>query len=137
MWKTGAETDAHIWPEIPSCSAVRHGRKLRKCGKTGSVTPWLLDWTFAGNEVCDKLAAIGLLFSMIIYLTQEFHLNQVAALNILTISNGTCYLTPIIGGYIADAYLGRYLTLIISSFINLVVSLLPPPSLPVPLLYTL
>ena len=74
-----------------------------------------------GNEVCDKLGAIGLLFSMILYLTEEFHLDQVVALNILTISSGTCYLTPIIGGYIADAYLGRYVTLLISSFINLMV----------------
>eukprot|EP00250_Pteridium_aquilinum_P017242 c23525_g2_i3 orf=525-2549(-) len=73
-----------------------------------------------GNEVCDKLASIGLLFSMILYLTQNFHLEQVAAANILTISNGTGYITPIIGGYLADSYLGRFSTLIISSFINLV-----------------
>ncbi|MCO5571031.1 hypothetical protein L7F22_024762 [Adiantum nelumboides] len=72
-----------------------------------------------GNEVCEKLAAIGLFFSMILYLTQEFHLEQVAAANILTISSGTGYLSPIIGGYVADAYLGRFWTLIISSLINL------------------
>lgn len=30
---------------------------------------------------------------------------------------GTCYLTPLIGAFLADAYLGRYLTIIIFSVI--------------------
>lgn len=72
-----------------------------------------------GTEVCDKLATIGLLLGIILYLTQEFHIEIVAAINILNISTGTGYISPIIGGYIADAYIGRYWTLIISSFINL------------------
>lgn len=77
-----------------------------------------------GNEVCDKLASIGLMFSMILYLTQDFHLEQVAAANILAISSGTGYITPIIGGYLADSYLGRFWTLIIASIINLLGMLL-------------
>lgn len=72
-----------------------------------------------GNEVSDKLATIGLLLGMILYLTQEFHFDLVAAANILNIGTGTGYITPIIGGYLADSYIGRYWTLIISSFINL------------------
>lgn len=71
-----------------------------------------------GNEVCEKLASIGLMFSMILYLTQVFHLDQVTAVNILTISSGTGYISPIIGGYLADSYLGRFWTLIIASVIN-------------------
>ncbi|KAH7299520.1 hypothetical protein KP509_24G016400 [Ceratopteris richardii] len=56
---------------------------------------------------------------MILYLTEEFHLQQVTAANILAISSGTGYLSPILGGYLADAYLGRFWTLILSSIVNL------------------
>ncbi|KAI5076458.1 hypothetical protein GOP47_0008523 [Adiantum capillus-veneris] len=94
-------------------------RRLRDKQQAMEPGGWKTMPFVLGNEVCEKLAAIGILFSMILYLTQEFHLEQVAAVNILTVSSGTGYLSPILGGYLADAYLGRFWTLIISSLINL------------------
>lgn len=76
-----------------------------------------------GNEVCDKLAGIGLYFSMILYLTENYHMQQVTAANVLSISNGTSSITPLIGGYLADAYLGRFWTLVTSSCISQVAML--------------
>lgn len=113
------------WKLPSSASSMRlrlHGAISSLRDKKQAMEPggWKTMPFVLGNEVCDKLASIGLLFSMILYLTQEFHIEQVAAANILTISNGTGYISPIIGGYLADAHLGRYWTLIISSSINLI-----------------
>ncbi|KAI5076428.1 hypothetical protein GOP47_0008493 [Adiantum capillus-veneris] len=93
-------------------------RKL--CERKRSMSPggWKTMPFILGTEVCDKLATIGLLLGIILYLTQEFHIKIVTAVNILNVSTGTGYILPIIGGYIADAYIGRYWTLIIASIIN-------------------
>ncbi|KAH7387809.1 hypothetical protein KP509_16G042000 [Ceratopteris richardii] len=62
----------------------------------------------AGNEICEKLGAIGLSANMIMYLTQVLHMDYVQAVNILTNFGGTSSLTPLIGAFLADAYVGRF-----------------------------
>lgn len=36
---------------------------------------------------------------------------------------GTCYITPLIGAFVADAYLGRYLTILCFSIVYVIVSI--------------
>jgi len=48
--------------------------------------------------------------------------NTTAATNITTWS-GTCYITPLLGAFLADSYLGRYWTIAIFSIIYVLVSL--------------
>jgi dipeptide/tripeptide permease len=74
-----------------------------------------------------------------VYLTQVFHMRSVDAATLLNGLNGTTSLAPIIGAFLSDAYLGRYLALAIASIASLIVSfnffsspLLPFPSLPFP-----
>jgi dipeptide/tripeptide permease len=66
-----------------------------------------------------------------VYLTQVFHMRSVDAATLLNGLNGTTSLAPIIGAFLSDAYLGRYLALAIASVASLIVSFLPSfPSLP-------
>jgi hypothetical protein len=62
-----------------------------------------------------------------VYLTQVFHMRSVDAATLLNGLNGTTSLAPIIGAFLSDAYLGRYLALAIASVASLIVS--PPPLL--------
>lgn len=39
--------------------------------------------------------------------------------------NGTCYITPLIGAFVADAYLGRYRTILCFSVVYVIVSMIP------------
>jgi hypothetical protein len=44
------------------------------------------------------------------------------AANLVTNWNGTVYLLPLVGAYVADAHWGRYLTIIVFSIIYLIVT---------------
>jgi hypothetical protein len=58
-------------------------------------------------------------------------MRSVDAATLLNGLNGTTSLAPIIGAFLSDAYLGRYLALAIASVASLIVSFLPSfPSLP-------
>ncbi|KMZ75763.1 putative peptide transporter, Protein NRT1/ PTR FAMILY 8.4 [Zostera marina] len=64
------------------------------------------------NECCERLAFEGMVSNIVNYLTDR--LNKDNATAAITVNNwsGTCYLTPLIGAFIADAYLGRFSTIV-------------------------
>ncbi|KAJ7552485.1 hypothetical protein O6H91_06G057200 [Diphasiastrum complanatum] len=76
--------------------------------KTGgwSACPFIL-----GNECCERLAYYGISTNLVVYLTKILHQGNAAAANNVTNWSGTAYITPLIGGFFADAYLGRYWTI--------------------------
>ncbi|KAF8681841.1 hypothetical protein HU200_045283 [Digitaria exilis] len=80
-----------------------------------------------GNETFEKLGTLGTSANLLVYLTQVFHMRSVDAATLLNGLNGTTSLAPIIGAFLSDAYLGRYLALAIASIASLIVS--PPPQL--------
>ncbi|KAI7726365.1 hypothetical protein M8C21_025955 [Ambrosia artemisiifolia] len=99
---------------------------------------WRACYFIIGYEVCERMAYYGIATNLALYLTRELHEGTVKSSNNVTNWVGTVWMTPILGAYIADTYLGRYWTFIISSIIylmgmsllTLVVSLpsLKPPS---------
>ncbi|RRT83091.1 hypothetical protein B296_00013445 [Ensete ventricosum] len=63
------------------------------------------------NECCERLAYYGMSSNMVNYMKDRLHQeNATAAMN-NTNWSGTCYITPLLGAFIADAYLGRYRTI--------------------------
>ncbi|KAJ6871756.1 protein NRT1/ PTR FAMILY 8.1 [Populus alba x Populus x berolinensis] len=69
----------------------------------------------AGNECCERLAYYGMSTNLVNYLGDRLNQGNVAAANSVTNWYGTCYVTPLIGAFLADSYLGRYWT--IASFV--------------------
>ncbi|XAR68851.1 Peptide-transporting ATPase [Bertholletia excelsa] len=76
--------------------------------KTGNwkACPFIL-----GNECCERLAYYGMSTNLVNYLQQRLNQGNVTAANNVTNWSGTCYITPLIGAFLADAYLGRYWTI--------------------------
>lgn len=70
-------------------------------------------------EVFERMAYYGISSNLVIYLTKRLHEGTVEAANNVTNWVGTVFLTPVIGAYIADAYLGRYWTFLIASVVYL------------------
>ncbi|KAM0952848.1 putative proton-dependent oligopeptide transporter family, PTR2 family proton/oligopeptide symporter [Dioscorea sansibarensis] len=90
-----------------------HGNPVLK-HRTGNwrACPFIL-----GNECCERLAYYGIATNLVTYLTKKLHQGNVAAARNVTTWQGTCYLTPLIGAVLADAYWGRYWTIAVFSTI--------------------
>ncbi|KAK4482356.1 hypothetical protein RD792_009509 [Penstemon davidsonii] len=84
--------------------------------KTGK---WKACNFIVGYEVFERMAYYGIAANLVIYLTDKLHEGTVKSSNNVTNWVGTVWMTPLIGAYIADTYLGRYWTFIIASIIYL------------------
>ncbi|KAM0010842.1 putative proton-dependent oligopeptide transporter family, MFS transporter superfamily [Helianthus debilis subsp. tardiflorus] len=72
-------------------------------------------------EVCERMAYYGIATNLVLYLTREMKEGTVKSSNNVTNWVGTVWITPILGAYIADTYLGRYWTFMVASVIYFVV----------------
>ena len=70
-------------------------------------------------EVFERMAYYGISSNLILYLTTKLHQGTVSSANNVTNWVGTIWMTPILGAYIADAFLGRYWTFVIASTVYL------------------
>lgn len=76
--------------------------------KTGN---WKACRFILGNECCERLAYYGMGTNLVNYLEKRLNMGNVKASNSVTNWSGTCYITPLIGAFLADSYLGRYWTI--------------------------
>lgn len=72
---------------------------------------------YAGNEFCERLAFYGISTNLVIYLESVMKLNAGASSIQTSLFSGTCYLTPLLGAWLADGYWGRYRTIMVFSII--------------------
>lgn len=72
-------------------------------------------------EAAEQFAYIGLGANLIIYLTEALHEPVTEAAKNKNTWVGVSSIFPLLGGFIADSYLGRFKTIIISSIIYLLV----------------
>ncbi|KAI7732270.1 hypothetical protein M8C21_004842 [Ambrosia artemisiifolia] len=88
--------------------------EMSKQKKLGGVKtlPFIL-----ANEICDRFAATGFHANLITYLTVQLNLPLVKASNTLTNFTGISSFTPIVGALVADAFAGRYWTIVFSLLI--------------------
>jgi len=67
---------------------------------------------------------VGFSANMVTYLTQQLHMPLTKAATTLTNFGGTASLTPLLGAFLADAYIGRFWTITVGSIIYQIVILL-------------
>ncbi|XP_034693343.1 protein NRT1/ PTR FAMILY 8.1-like [Vitis riparia] len=82
--------------------------------KTGQ---WKACRFILGNECCERLAYYGMSTNLVNYLQIRLNQGNVTASNNVTNWSGTCYITPLIGAFLADAYFGRFWIIAIFSII--------------------
>ncbi|CAK9329596.1 unnamed protein product, partial [Citrullus colocynthis] len=83
--------------------------------KTGGWMPAAL---ILGIEICERLSTMGIAVNLVTYLGGVMHLPSAASANIVTDFMGTCFLLCLLGGFLADSFLGRYYTILISALIQ-------------------
>ncbi|KAK1436528.1 hypothetical protein QVD17_02309 [Tagetes erecta] len=89
--------------------------------KTGG---WKASPFIIANEAAERLSAFTVSASLVLYLTKEMKESLPDAATHVSDWVGATYLLMLLGAFLADAYLGRYLTVILSSAVYLVGMLL-------------
>lgn len=64
-----------------------------------------------GCEVCERVAFYAISSNLVIYLTTVLH--EDVSMSAKNVNNwgGTTFMTPLLGAFVADAFLGRYWTI--------------------------
>lgn len=63
--------------------------------------------------MCERLTTLGIAVNFITYLIGTMHLGNTEAANTVTNFMGTSFMLSLFGGFVADTFLGRYLTIAI------------------------
>ncbi|GAB2233788.1 hypothetical protein Droror1_Dr00003017 [Drosera rotundifolia] len=74
---------------------------------------WLAAGLILGSELSERICVMGITMNLVTYLTGVLHLSSSKSANIVTNFMGTLNLLGLLGGFLADAKLGRYLTVAI------------------------
>eukprot|EP01023_Acetabularia_acetabulum_P009011 TRINITY_DN13967_c1_g1_i2.p1 TRINITY_DN13967_c1_g1~~TRINITY_DN13967_c1_g1_i2.p1 ORF type:complete len:623 (-),score=82.66 TRINITY_DN13967_c1_g1_i2:1000-2868(-) len=87
-------------------------KRRREPSPLFTVCPLIL-----GNEFCERLAFYGIASNMVRYLQVQIGMGEAQSSSQVMLWQGTCYFTPILGAYMADAVWGRYKTILIFSLV--------------------
>ncbi|GMI95670.1 CHLORINA 1, ARABIDOPSIS THALIANA NITRATE TRANSPORTER 1, nitrate transporter 1.1 [Hibiscus trionum] len=72
-------------------------------------------WTSAamilGVEACERLTTLGIAVNLVTYLTDTMHFGNATSATTVTNFLGTSFMLCLLGGFVADTFLGRYLTI--------------------------
>ncbi|KAI9078348.1 hypothetical protein K1719_039724 [Acacia pycnantha] len=110
---TREETDREKWVHDAS---VDHRGKLPLRVSTGvwKATPFVLTVEFS-----ERVSFFGIATNLITYLTRVIHQDLDTAVKNVNYWAGTTTLMPLIGGFVADAYTGRFNMVLCSSLVYL------------------
>lgn len=111
--EVGVSENGSLGPYTGDGSVDIKGRPvLRRNTGNWRACPFIL-----GTECCERLAYYGIATNLVTYLNNILHEGNVSAARNVSTWSGTCYITPLLGAVLADAYWGRYWTIAIFSTI--------------------
>ncbi|CAN6288572.1 unnamed protein product [Urochloa humidicola] len=98
-----------------------------------STGKWRACYLILGVEFCESLAFAAISPNLVTYLTTVLHEKKVDAARNVSAWLGACFLSPLLGAFIADTYWGRYWTIVVSIpiYILAMLILIASASLPV------
>ncbi|KAF5175984.1 NRT1/ PTR FAMILY 6.4 [Thalictrum thalictroides] len=79
---------------------------------------WLAAGLILGTELAERICVNGISMNLVTYLVGDMHISASKSANIVTNFMGTLNMLALLGGFLADAKLGRYLTVAIFSIIT-------------------
>ncbi|KAH6824815.1 Major facilitator superfamily protein [Perilla frutescens var. hirtella] len=97
-----------------------------------STGAWKASLFIIATEFSERLSYFGLAANMIMYLTKVLHQDLKTAAKSVNCWSGVTTIMPLLGGFLADAYLGRFSTVVASSLIYIMGLLLLTMSRVVP-----
>nr|DAD30392.1 TPA_asm: hypothetical protein HUJ06_009243 [Nelumbo nucifera] len=92
------------------------GKPITDLSKTGG---WIAAFFIFGNEMAERMAYFGLSVNMVAFMFYVMHRPFSSSANAVNIFLGISQASSVLGGFLADAYLGRYWTIAIFTTIYL------------------
>lgn len=65
------------------------------------------------SEFCERMAFYSIAANLFFFMTNQMDLGADVSNILLLAFVGTCYVSPLFGGYLADAFLGRFQTIVL------------------------
>lgn len=93
-----------------------HGKPIVDLSKTGG---WIAAFFIFGNEMAERMAYFGLSVNMVAFMFYVMHRPFSSSSNAVNNFLGISQASSVLGGFLADAYLGRYWTIAIFTTIYL------------------
>ncbi|KAA3482808.1 protein NRT1/PTR FAMILY 6.1 [Gossypium australe] len=93
-----------------------HGKPIADLSKTGG---WIAALFIFGNEMAERMAYFGLSVNMVAFMFYVMHRPFSSSSNAVNNFLGISQASSVLGGFLADAYLGRYWTIAIFTTIYL------------------
>ncbi|XWS54107.1 hypothetical protein CRYUN_Cryun10bG0060000 [Craigia yunnanensis] len=93
-----------------------HGKPIADLSKTGG---WIAAFFIFGNEMAERMAYFGLSVNMVAFMFYVMHRPFSSSSNAVNNFLGISQASSVLGGFLADAYLGRYWTIAIFTTIYL------------------
>ncbi|KAL8094179.1 hypothetical protein AgCh_035882 [Apium graveolens] len=84
-----------------------------------STGAWKASLFIITIEFSERMSYYGIATSMIIYLTKVMHQDLKTAAKSVNYWSGVTTVMPLVGGFVADAYMGRFSTVLVSSIVYL------------------
>ena len=94
-----------------------HVFKVEPKGSSIWLQHILFFFFYVGTELAERICVMGISMNLVTYLVGVLNLPSADSATIVTNVMGTLNLLGLLGGFIADAKLGRYLTVAISAII--------------------
>lgn len=69
---------------------------------------WSAAAMILGGEVMERLTTLGIAVNLVTYLTGTMHLGNATSANVVTNFLGTSFMLCLLGGFLADTFLGRF-----------------------------
>lgn len=66
-----------------------------------------------GNEFCERWCFCSVRAVLVLYLTGRLNVLDDDAVSLYSFFMAACYFAPLLGGYVADRFLGKYLTIVL------------------------
>jgi dipeptide/tripeptide permease len=88
---------------------------------------WRAALFIIGIEFSERLSYFGISTNLVVYLTTILHQDLKMAVKNTNYWSGVTTLMPLLGGFVADAYLGRYGTVLLATTIYLMVLISEKP----------
>src|SRR3989304_10573258 len=70
-------------------------------------------WFFFWGEFAERCSYYGMRAILLLYMVDRLNFTAQDANRIMSFFIAGCYLLPLVGGYVADNYLGKYRTIVI------------------------
>jgi dipeptide/tripeptide permease len=75
-----------------------------------------------GTELLERTAFFGISLNLVTYLVTELHQGTEQSISTVYNWSGTAWILPLLGGFIADAYWGRFWTITVFAVVYLLVT---------------